>query len=95
MRQPNPPGAEPRNARLMPSLPRGGAPMKTPDGRGVRCPKCQWLPPEGTHWVCKCRHTWNTFWTGGKCPSCRHQWEITACHNCGQISTHTDWYLPA
>jgi hypothetical protein len=58
-----------------------------------RCPSCQWVPLESDRWVCACGHRWNTFDTGGRCPSCDKQWETTACLSCKVTSAHDDWYL--
>jgi hypothetical protein len=69
-------------------------PMRSPDGRSIRCPKCQWRPGGQTRWSCKCRHHWNTFWTAGRCPTCHFQWTVTSCHRCGERSPHSEWYLP-
>lgn len=57
-----------------------GEPMRSPDGLSIRCPKCHWRPGEQTIWSCNCRHLWNTFSTGGRCPSCNFQWTVTVCH---------------
>jgi hypothetical protein len=65
------------------------------DGRGgirIRCPKCQWTPRAEDRWACRCGHTWNTFDTGGVCPSCLYQWTVTQCLRCGEFSPHSDWY---
>jgi len=61
------------------------------EGR-IRCPKCGWLPQSEDRWICNCRHLWNTFNTGGVCPSCLKQWNITKCPSCHQWSPHSDWY---
>jgi hypothetical protein len=61
------------------------------DGR-IRCPKCGWSPRNTDRWVCSCRHVWNTFDTGGVCPACLKQWDMTACLACHQWSAHSDWY---
>jgi hypothetical protein len=39
-----------------------------------------------------CGTSWNTFLTGGLCPSCACRWDITACHSCRQYSLHAEWY---
>jgi hypothetical protein len=70
-----------------------GEPMLSPDGARVRCPKCEWKPSVENRWGCKCGHRWNTFWTGGLCPGCRHQWTETMCFGCGEMSPHADWYV--
>jgi hypothetical protein len=58
----------------------------------IRCPKCNWTPSAEDRWQCHCKHVWNTFDTGGVCPSCLYQWKITMCPKCGQWSAHSDWY---
>jgi hypothetical protein len=67
--------------------------MRTPDGTLIRCPKCNWLPPSDTRWPCNCGHRWNSFWTTGRCPACKHQWAITQCLHCGEVSAHRSWYV--
>jgi hypothetical protein len=71
-----------------------GPGMRSPDGHLIRCPKCLFQPSDDVRWGCKCGHIWNTFWTAGKCPACRFQWEVTACPHCGKISEHGAWYEP-
>jgi hypothetical protein len=58
----------------------------------IRCPKCGWAPRSKDRWQCICRHVWNTFDTGGVCPRCLKQWDITKCLSCHQWSPHSDWY---
>ena len=58
----------------------------------IACPKCDWEPDASSQWMCTCGHTWNTFDTGGKCPSCGIQWKDTCCLSCHQWSPHLDWY---
>jgi hypothetical protein len=63
-------------------------------GRGrIRCPRCEWAPQSHDRWMCTCLHVWNTFDTGGRCPSCGHQWLDTQCLRCVQWSPHEDWYV--
>jgi hypothetical protein len=61
-------------------------------GPRIRCPRCSWQPGSSDVWVCSCLHYWNTFETGGVCPSCLKQWETTLCPECQQWSAHSDWY---
>jgi hypothetical protein len=68
-----------------------GAGKGNDDGR-IRCPLCKWEPGRHDRWMCHCRHTWNTFDTGGVCPKCLYQWKITACLRCLKFSAHSDWY---
>lgn len=58
----------------------------------IRCPFCRWSPSAHHLWTCSCRHTWNTFDTGGVCPRCLLQWMHTQCLNCHQWSGHSAWY---
>jgi len=64
------------------------------DGDGhIRCPKCGWRPRAEDRWLCTvCRCVWNTFDTGGVCPGCLKQWDVTKCLACHQWSRHSDWY---
>ena len=67
----------------------------SPSGGGngrLRCPICAWEPQSDSVWMCHCKHLWNTFDTGGVCPSCLTQWSYTACVKCGSWSPHSDWY---
>jgi hypothetical protein len=73
--------------------PMRGTPMRAADGSVIRCPQCRWVPVEEARWPCKCGHVWNTFQTRGCCPACQHQWEVTQCPSCGEISPHTAWYV--
>lgn len=63
-----------------------------PGGPRIRCPLCKWQPRAQDRWSCKCKHSWNTFDTGGVCPGCLYQWKITQCLACHQYSPHSDWY---
>ena len=61
-------------------------------GGEIRCPLCGWTPGAEDRWMCKCRHSWNTFDTGGVCPNCIYQWEYTQCLACHGWSLHSEWY---
>ncbi len=62
----------------------------------IACPKCGWEPDGAPYWSCTCGHSWNTFDTAGKCPSCGKQWKDTQCiphaGGCWEWSPHIDWY---
>lgn len=58
----------------------------------IACPKCNWQPSGGEEWQCSCGHTWDTFATAGKCPTCQHQWSDTQCLGCFCTSRHAAWY---
>jgi len=64
------------------------------DGGGsrIRCPVCGWTPAAEDRWMCQCGHQWNTFDTGGICPSCLLKWAFTCCLACHLWSPHSDWY---
>jgi hypothetical protein len=102
MKHPHPPGSRQSDARIISAhctirTPRAeppGPPMRSPDGRLIRCPKCHFQPSDDIRWSCTCGHGWNTFWTAGKCPACRFQWEVTMCPDCGEMSDHRAWYVP-
>lgn len=68
-------------------------PVRSPDGRSIRCPKCHWHPGEQARWSCRCGHLWNTFRTAGRCPSCHFQWTETICWRCSEVSPHIAWYV--
>ncbi len=98
MKQPNPPHSGSfGSGRMISSEARGqggaDAPgIRSPDGRLIRCPKCLFRPPVGLRWTCNCGHSWNTFWTSGRCPACHFQWEVTQCPGCRETSEHRAWY---
>lgn len=62
--------------------------------REIYCPKCKEPPKLEDRWACvpSCGTTWHTFWTGGVCPGCGHNWTKTQCLACQQFSWHKDWY---
>jgi hypothetical protein len=96
MKRGQPPGSQHSQDRIIAASSSTGShrglPMRSPDGRLIRCPKCRFQPTDDVRWSCKCGHVWNTFWTTGKCPACRYQWEITGCPQCGEMSEHRAWY---
>lgn len=59
----------------------------------IMCPKCEWEPDGGAHWMCHCSYVWNTFATYGKCPKCSKVHKQTQCPKCHQQSPHEDWYI--
>ena len=66
------------------------------DNIKICCPKCNWEPDGKPYWQCSCGTRWNTFATGGRCPSCKKIWEQTQCimdaGGCLAWSPHLDWY---
>lgn len=81
-----------RSAVLEPDTVVGSGSGSGVTGPRIRCPKCKWSPGPHDRWACKCGHIWNTFDTGGVCPSCLFQWKVTACLSCREWSPHSDWY---
>lgn len=58
----------------------------------IACPQCDWEPTATSRWYCTCGCQWNTFDTGGICPSCQKKWKTTQCISCHKHSPHNDWY---
>jgi hypothetical protein len=100
MNQPRPrnsPGFQ--RGRIIASMPvngesANGPPLRSPDGRLIRCPKCLFQPPADHRWICKCDHVWNTFETSGHCPSCHVNWAVVVCPRCGEVHDRQRWYAP-
>jgi hypothetical protein len=100
MNQPRPrnsPGFQ--RGRIIASMPvngesANGPPLRSPDGRLIRCPKCLFQPPADHRWICKCDHVWNTFETSGHCPSCHVNWVVVVCPRCGEVHDRQRWYVP-
>ena len=63
-----------------------------PSGPRIRCPLCGWSPRKDDLWSCTCGNEWNTFDSGGVCPSCLHQWTSAQRLSRGRWSPHSDWY---
>ncbi len=59
----------------------------------IWCPLCRWEPDENNEWYCdNCGTYWNTFRTGGRCPTCQKLWTETVCLKCQKTSSHRSWY---
>ena len=91
----NSPGFQ--RGRIIASMPvngesANGPPMRSPDGRLIRCPKCLFQPPADHRWICKCDHVWNRFETSGHCPSCHVNWAVVVCPRCGELPDRQRWY---
>jgi len=65
---------------------------RSPADPRIRCPTCDWSPKPDSRWRCVCKHNWNTFDTGGICPSCMFQWTNTQCLACAAWAAHSAWY---
>jgi len=69
---------------------------KLPRHNGFACPSCQTAPPSGAFWICgQCETRFDTFATGGACPRCGAQFDITRCLDCGSSSPMSDWTTAA
>ncbi len=56
------------------------------------CPACSQSPSIGAYWLCgRCRQPFDTFESGGVCPSCSTSFAQTMCLNCGALSQMADW----
>ena len=65
---------------------------KAPRHEGFACPSCQSVPPLGAFWICgKCRTPFDMFASGGVCPKCGTQYEMTRCLECGGLSPMAHW----
>ena len=61
-----------------------------PSGPRIRCSLCGWSPRKEDLWFCTCGHEWNTFDTGGVCPTLHRQHNFgllrgVGMHNSGSI----------
>lgn len=65
---------------------------KIPRRMGLRCPSCKVSPPIGPFWGCaNCRQSFDTFETGGRCPHCGAQYDVTACLDCRRSAPQQEW----
>lgn len=67
------------------------------DRNNIKCPACNWTPPEGRHWNClECGADLDHFNNLGRCNQCGYNHDKTYCPveigGCGQSSPHLDWY---
>jgi len=63
-----------------------------PRHQGYACPVCRMAPPQGAFWLCgKCRKPFDTFATGGLCPNCGAQYNVTSCPECGNLRPIEEW----
>ncbi len=86
-------GSEPTT--VLPKAPKDAPESGDRGGSGegrICCPLCKWTPSSHDRWMCRCLHSWNTFDTGGVCPKCLYQWQVTQCWSCFKMSPHSDWY---
>ena len=65
---------------------------KIPRRLGLACPACHVAPPLGPFWTCnKCATRFDTFETGGICPSCSQRFDKTTCLDCRQQAPIAEW----
>jgi Zn-dependent protease len=65
---------------------------KLPRRDGFACPNCKTPPPVGELWKCgRCGSPFDTFASGGVCPTCRSQFDLTRCAECGAMRPMHEW----
>lgn len=65
---------------------------KLPRRDGLACPACKTAPPIGDLWKCaRCGTSFDTFATGGLCPSCGTRFDVTRCSECGALRPMHEW----
>jgi Zn-dependent protease len=68
---------------------------KIPRREGFACPSCKAAPPLGALWRCShCGQAFDTFVTGGVCPHCGSQFNLTQCLDCGTRFPIEEWKVP-
>jgi len=68
---------------------------KIPRREGFACPSCKAAPPLGALWRCgHCGEAFDTFVTGGICPHCGAQFNLTQCLDCGTRFPIEEWKVP-
>lgn len=65
-----------RQARVLADL--AAAPRRTE----LACPRCRAAPPVGAFWACACKTRFDSFETGGRCPTCSRSFAATSCTEC-------------
>jgi Zn-dependent protease len=69
-----------------------------PRRQGFVCPSCHTAPPLGPFWTCnQCSARFDTFETGGICPSCAARFANTMCLDCRHQAPIAQWqpgYVP-
>jgi Zn-dependent protease len=67
---------------------------RLPRRHGLACPTCKTPPPMAELWSCsRCLFVFDTFATGGACPSCGMAFEATNCPDCGQAHPAAEWVV--
>ena len=65
---------------------------RIPRRMGLKCPNCKTAPPIGPFWGCAgCQQSFDTFETGGRCPHCGAQYDVTTCLDCRRSSSQQEW----
>lgn len=65
---------------------------KAPRRPEFSCPDCHEAAPVGQFWGCaRCRHTFDTFLTGGFCPNCNTEYSVAACPFCHHARPFAQW----
>lgn len=61
---------------------------------GPRCPACHEAPPIGAFWRCGCGMSFDTFVSGGVCPTCLRAYDVARCPFCGRVAQFDRWEMP-
>jgi len=65
---------------------------RAPRRQEFRCPLCHESPPIGEFWGCnRCRRAFDTFQTGGFCPHCQAEYNVTVCPFCHGRRPMPEW----
>ncbi|HKF48361.1 MAG TPA: site-2 protease family protein [Terracidiphilus sp.] len=65
---------------------------KLPRRPGFACPSCGSGPPIGPFWICQqCSNPFDTFQSGGVCPTCSARGAATQCIDCGRSAPIEQW----
>jgi Zn-dependent protease len=69
--------------------------LARPRRSGFSCPSCRQAPPLGALWACgRCKAPFDTFETGGRCPSCGALFDEALCADCGRSIPIGEWLRP-
>jgi Zn-dependent protease len=65
---------------------------KLPRRDGYSCPSCNSAPVLGPRWICgRCQVPFDTFESHATCPTCRAEYSVTRCLDCGRSHPMGEW----